>query len=432
MSSFGVPRMRRIWHCRQLCLLAVATVIPTFASAAPSELTLEQAMVVATSGPRVEALAARLAAAEADADRAGRWPDPVLEMGIENLPVTGSDAFQLGADEMTMRRVGVMQEWPSRRKRDARRAAAIAQTEVARAELVGTRNGVARAAGEAWLEVWAAEADLSGLRRQIQDGNRAVEIAAAQLKGGTGSAASALAAKSTRAELEREQRELEARVQAARAGLARWLGEPAETPSLAEPPDFNRLATAPEVLRAQVDRLAALRVWDPRERAADASVELARAEKRSNVDVGLSYGARSAGLSDMATIEVRVGLPIFARHRQDQDIAARIAERDAVRAEREEAEREQRESLDRTIVRWEGLREQREQYEATLLPLARDREAVALAAYASGDAIEPWLAARQDSGALRRRYVQTLSELGRTWLALATLMPLETSDGVSP
>lgn len=41
---------------------------------------------------------------------AGQFPDPVLKMGIDNLPVNGLDRFSLNIDFMTKRRVGVMQE----------------------------------------------------------------------------------------------------------------------------------------------------------------------------------------------------------------------------------------------------------------------------------------------------------------------------------
>ena len=432
MFCVGAPRVRRVGSGLSLTMLAVAL---AFAHGVDAEtgLTLDEAMRdAAAQSARVRAQSSLVAAAEAQAQRAGQLPDPELLLGIENVPIEGDAAFRLGADEMTMRRIGVMQEWPSRLKRDARRNAALAEAAVVRAEIVSTEVEVARAGGRAWLELWAAHADRDGLDRQIDDADRVVRIAEARLRSATGDATSVLAAQSDRAELERERRELEARIQAARAGLVRWLGASAATVELADAPDFARLPLDVESMRRSVDRHATLQSWDSRERAATAAAKLAQAEKRPDVEVGVSYGARSAGLPDMAMLEVRVGLPLFASRRQDRDIAARLAQRDAVQAEREDALREQRELLDRTIATWEGLRDQRDLYESSLLPLARDRTSVALAAYSGGGAIEPWLEAREDESALRRRYVQDLAELGETWLVLSTLMPLDERKETRP
>src|SRR6266852_7457601 len=41
---------------------------------------------------------------------AGQLPDPVLKMGVDNLPINGPDQFSVTRDFMTMRRIGVMQE----------------------------------------------------------------------------------------------------------------------------------------------------------------------------------------------------------------------------------------------------------------------------------------------------------------------------------
>ena len=50
---------------------------------------------------------------------AGQLPDPVLRAGVDNLPVNGPDAWSLDRDFMTMRRIGVMQEYVSSAKRAA-------------------------------------------------------------------------------------------------------------------------------------------------------------------------------------------------------------------------------------------------------------------------------------------------------------------------
>ena len=45
----------------------------------------------------------------------------MLTVGIDNLPITGRDAFDTRIDDMTMKKIGLRQEIPARAKRKAQR-----------------------------------------------------------------------------------------------------------------------------------------------------------------------------------------------------------------------------------------------------------------------------------------------------------------------
>lgn len=105
--------------------LAVA-LLPAFGCAAP--LTLDQALTLAVERSQAARAARADAASAREAARtAGQLPDPMLSVGVDNLPVTGSERFSTTAESMTMKRVGLSQEWVPRDKRDARQAAADAR-----------------------------------------------------------------------------------------------------------------------------------------------------------------------------------------------------------------------------------------------------------------------------------------------------------------
>jgi outer membrane protein TolC len=397
------------------------------AAALPDKLTIEHSIELAAArAPMLDAESARIRAAQEDAARAGALPDPELMLGIDNLTITGAQALQLGADEMTMRRIGLRQEWPSRRKRDARTAEANARVDETIVTRAATRLAVERAAANAWIECWVAESKVALLEELHAEFDRAIAIANAQLRGGEGSAMDVLAAKAARAEHENEIAIARADVIAARAGLTRWVGDAGSAP-LAPAPAFDRLPIPAAMLRTSLDRQALSKVWEAKERSAEAAVGVARANKRPDLSFGLSYGARSAGLSDMVSFELGIALPLFSRGRQDRDVAARRAELDAVMAEREDVRRGQREALERELARWQAQSEEIARYRATLLPLARDQVSVALAAYSGGAALQPWLDARRQELESRLRYAQTLGELATRWVTLATLLPEENS-----
>jgi outer membrane protein TolC len=131
--------------------------------------------------------------------------------------------------------------------------------------------------------------------------------------------------------------------------------------------------------------------------------------------------------SDMLMVGFAIDLPLFPRNRQDRGVAARRAELDAVAAEREDARRVQTEAVRRALADWQGLQRQVARKETQSLPLAHDRARTALAAYAGGGDLQPWLEARRDEIELHIEHARHLGELGRAWAALAYLLPEEST-----
>jgi len=376
--------------------------------------------LAAADAPQLIAQVARSRAAREDAARAGALPDPSLTLAIDNLPIDGSDALSLGADMMTMRRIGLMQEWPSRRKRDARRAAANAAVDESLAGEAAMQAGVEREAALAWLARWSSERQLQLLDALEDEARRAADVAEARLSGGDGSTLQALAARQQAAELETRRIALAAEREAAIAALARWIGAAATMP-LATDPDFGSLPVPIERLRTALDRHAPVQLAAARSARAERGIALAEADKRPDLSFGVGYGFRS-GRDDMLMLEIGIGLPLFAAGRQDRDVAARRAEFDAAIAELDDARRLQRAQLERVIAEWQGLQRSDSHYRERLLPLARDRSALALAAYSAGGALQPLLDARAEEIELRMRHVEISAALGSRWAQLATLL----------
>ncbi|MDO9009216.1 MAG: TolC family protein, partial [Thiobacillus sp.] len=92
--------------------------------------------------PALTASANRIDAARQSAIPADALPDPRLTLGLDNVPVDGPDSFSLDSDFMTMRRIGVMQEFPNSAKRGARAEAAQARVTLAEAEARVVRQDV--------------------------------------------------------------------------------------------------------------------------------------------------------------------------------------------------------------------------------------------------------------------------------------------------
>jgi len=343
----------------------------------------------------------------------------------------GADAFDASADFMTMKQIGVMQDFPAHAKRQARQAVADRTVEQAQALSVAERLAVRQAVARAWIAQWAAQREVTALQALREPTGIAVRSAKARRAGGTGSAVDAMATQNAALEVENRIDDAEASLEAARASLARWLGEePMALRIEGAPPELMTLPVAPATLVASVDRQGPLLPWHSRETIAEAQVDAAIAEKRPDWSLGVTYGQRERtpeGLprSDMLMVEFAIDLPLFPRNRQDRGVAARRAELDTVAAEREDARRAQAERVRMTLAEWEGLKRQVARKETESLPLARDRAKTALAAYAAGADLQPWLEARRDEIELHVMHARHLGELGRAWAALAYLLPEE-------
>ncbi len=406
------------------CIVALLLVLGAFRPLAAAPLTLAEAVRLAEHhAPRVKAGDDLEDAARADLDRAGRWPDPRMEFGVQNLPVQGPGAFNTSADSMTMRTIGFSQEIPSPSALEAERAGARAAEDLAAADTEQARLAARRSAATAWVVLWAAEEAQRELHDLMQQTGLANRAARARLAGGRGSVADVVAVRVAQAELANRMDGAVAAVGAARAALTRWIGREAASQSLADPPDFGRLPVSDARLLQAPDQQAALLAWGPREDLAAAALARARASKHPDWSLDFSYGVRAPGLPAMAMLLVSVRLPFFDRHREDQDILARAADLRALRAERADARRAEVEAVSRALIRWQGLSREVRRDRDTLLPLSDDRSTAALAAYRGGGSLQPWLDARRDEIVARIAYVDTLSSWGRAWVRLAFLIP---------
>ncbi|MBX3699950.1 MULTISPECIES: TolC family protein [Pseudomonadota] len=432
--SFSFSLHRWCGTCRwPVWALAIGFVVTPAWSIAAGISFNDAQRLAAERAPLLKARQAQIAATQEEAARAAALPDPKLTLGLTSWPVTGPDAFEFRADDMTMKQIGVMQEFPARAKRQARQAVADRGIEQAEALSVAEQLAVRRGTAEAWIALWAAQREVVALQTLREPASIAVRTAEARLTGGTGTVTDTLATQAAALELENRIDAALATLEASRAGLARWLGvDPADMDAEDAPPELTELPVAPATLLASIDRQGPLLPWRSREALAEAQIDAAIAEKRPDWSLGVTYGQRdrtSGGVSrsDMLMVEFAVDLPLFPRNRQDRGVAARRAELDAVSAEREDARRVQIEVVRRALADWQGLQRQVTRKETQSLPLAHDRAKTALAAYAGGGDLQPWLEARRDEIELHIEHARHLGELGRAWAALAYLLPAETT-----
>ena len=119
----------------RLCVLAsaFAMLASVACSAAPALSLVDAQRIASGDAPQIDAQAAALRAAQQASLGAGELADPKLILGIDNIPTDGADKYNLTRDFMTMRKIGLMQEFAREEKRKLRsdRAGAEVQKETA-------------------------------------------------------------------------------------------------------------------------------------------------------------------------------------------------------------------------------------------------------------------------------------------------------------
>ena len=404
------------------CFLWLVGLWPLLGAAGEPPLSLEEAVNEALQqSPQVGASAAGLDAATAVAPSAGRLPDPELVTGVDNLPVNTAESFSFTRDFMTMRKIGVMQSFPSGEKRRLQGERAQRQIGVAHGEWLKARYDTARATSDAWIANAVDQESLARLKALAPEVRVQADAARAALASGRTSAAEALGGQALSASLEDRILALEQDQAIQQAELAHWIGADARRPLAGIPVDVD-LHTAPEALLADVPQHPPLAPVVARLAEAQTEVELARAEKRPDWSAEFDYAQRGPDFSNMVSLEFHVSLPLFGEHRQNPVIAEKLALVRAEEARRDEEVRMHTAELAGELAQLRLGRERLKHYADELLPLARERSRASVASYSSGRGdLRNTVDALAQEIDTQLAYVQLEGSVARAWAHLHLL-----------
>lgn len=401
---------------RALCAVAV---FACGAATALEPLTLPEAQRLALA--RSQQIAANEAAAVAArrmAQAAGELPDPVLKFGVDNLPVNGPDRFSLSRDFMTMRRIGVMQELTGTQKRKLRAQRGAQEALKLQAERDLLTANLRRDTALAWLERYYTLTLRKDLLVQIDEARVQAEAAEASYRGARGSQADVFAARSAVSQLEDRLNQVETQARNASVMLARWVGGDADRFPSGAPPwrttDLDAGVTPEHIERHPMIAVASAVV-----QAAQIDVFLAQANKRADWTVEAAYQQRGSAYSNMVSIGVSVPLQLARANRQDQEVAARLAQVDEALARYEDLLRSEEADVGVLLNEWRNGKQRVDRFADSLLPLARQRSASVLAAYRGGKAdLASVLTARRDQLDVQVQAVAAELEAAKAWARL--------------
>jgi outer membrane protein TolC len=426
-ESFRFTRRRVVAHA-----IALAIGVTALGAHAGDVLTFDQALRLAQDRSRqLVAQDASATSAREMAVAAAQLPDPMLKAGINNLPIDGPDRFSLDRDFMTMRSIGVAQEFTREDKRKARTVRFEREAEAAQASGALVLSNLLRDTALAWMDRHYLERTREILVSQRDEARLQIAAAEAAYRGGKGSQADVFAARAAVAQVEDRIAEADRQVATARIRLARWVGDDANLPLGAPPPtDTVRLSAAD--LDARLAHHPQLHVMSKQEEIAEADAQLARANKQADWTVELMVNQRGPAFSNMVSVNVSIPLQWDRKNRQDRELAARLAVAEQMRAQREEASREHLAEARAMLQEWQGNRERLTRYDGSLLPLAAERTRAALVGYRGGTVnLAAVLDARRVEIDTRLERLRLEMETARLWAQLNYLIPAG-HEGAAP
>jgi outer membrane protein TolC len=404
--------------------IALCVALGAQAALAQSQLSLERAVAAATGRSRlVIAADAQALAARETATAAGQLPDPVLKLGLNNLPIDGPDRYSVTRDFMTMRSVGVMQELTRADKRRARVRRAEREVELAQVARQATVADLQRDTALAWLERSYQESMQELLKSQIAQAELQVEAAQTLYRGGKGSQAEVFAARGSAEQLRDGLAQVERRVAVASTQLGRWIGDGARD-ALAPRPTLTLPAWTEGALPEHLAQHPQIAAATQQEAIADSEAAVARAGRSSDWSVELQYSQRGPAYSNMVSINLSVPLQWDQKNRQDRELAARLASVDEARARREELQRAHEAEVRAMLQEWRSHAERLGRYDASLLALATQRSEAALASYRAGSGpLTAVLDARRGELEVRMERLRIEMDRARIWAQLNFLLP---------
>ncbi|NNG21429.1 TolC family protein [Telluria aromaticivorans] len=403
-------------------LLLAGAYTPAYAGDTP--LTLYAAQKVAVDRSRLLASKDYAATAQREmAAAAGQLPDPVLRVGVENLPVEGPDRLSLNRDSMTMRRVGVMQELPRAEKRRLRSERFEREAERSLAEKSALSATVERDTALAWLNLYYTQRMASVLSEQVVRTKLEIHAVEAQYRSGQARQAEVLAAHASLSRLHDRQSDIERRVRDARIGLARWVGDAAQLPIAGEP-SIDEVRLDLTNLERELNHHPELAVATKQEQIAVTEASLARADRKADWSVEVAYQQRGSSYSNMVSVGVSVPLQWNRKNRQDRELTARLAQVEEAKAIRDETLRRHVAELQGMVNEWTSNRERYTRYTRELIPFAKSRVEAEMASYRGGKTTQTnVLMARREETEVRLQALELEMETARLWAQINFLIP---------
>lgn len=381
---FWMHRRIRFPQVHNLLVALVGIVLSTNITASALSLAVVEELALA-SDPGVQSVQSNRLALEEMSVAAKQLPDPLLKMGLVNLP---TDTFNLGQEAMTQVQVGMVQKFPRGKSRSLL-SEQIGLKSQGLDEVVRDQElQILLAVREQFLEV-VKQRHLASINEEaITAFSDVADITQDYYATGRVHQQAVLQAAVELAKVEDRATRIAQDEEQARARLAIWIGNSAYGDLDNDWPQFN-FQTSAGVVKDNLYKHPRIQVLQKNISAAETGVELARQKYKPEFALDVTYGGRAgynlngSPRTDLLTLMVVMDVPLFHKNRQDRVVAAQVAESSAATFTRDDLLRRMGSEVDFHIATYQKQQERIGLFENQLLPEAAFSSEASFEAYQS-------------------------------------------------
>ncbi len=371
------------------CSIATICFFLSYGHAYAQPLTLDTALKLAEQyAPTLRANSAQIEGAENMVSASGILPNPKLFVGLDNYPVSGDAAWSVTQEGMTMKKIGIMQDFPNRAKRlaeielaKAELGSANAQTEILRIEL---RQKVA----SAWLRRFYLERKLALYDDLLSENGLLFQITQTQVTSGRTMVTNAISPKLDKTVLLDQKDDLLRDLNKAKLELHRLISADSSRTT-----EIESLPSQEPVINFDTSRLyhhlhqlPELKAFQAERQTAEAKLKQAQALQKSDWSIEFAYQHRAPEFGDMIGVQLTTELPVFSKKRSSSLVQAILAEQNRITADQEIKYREHLTMLDEGLSDLKALDQQIQRTVQSTLPLTKQKVNLQLASYQAGKA----------------------------------------------
>lgn len=314
--------------------------------------------------------------------KAGQLPDPMLKAGIDNLPVNGDQRFSVGQDFMTMRRIGIEQEWVSSDKRQLRTDLGNRMVDRERSGYLAQIANVRQQTATAWLNAAYAKQSVALQQALVMHMTHELGATGALYRGAKASAGDVTQARVMLAQAQDQLLKSRQSLTSTIIGLSRWTVTPVAD-VVGDPP--APISTVPSLTPDQLKQVQPALIAASADIAvANADTAVATSARSPNWTWEVAYQQRGSQFSNMVSVGVSIPLPIHRGSRQDRDVAEKAELSTKARLMFDDTQRQVGADIRNLATVLENGRERLANLNRTLLPAADQRVQLATAAYKAG------------------------------------------------
>ncbi|CAB3805130.1 TolC family protein [Pararobbsia alpina] len=414
--TIGTPSCRRApLRARSLGAALILASAAAYAQEAP--VTLDAALQAATDrSAAMGAAQASVSASSEAAVKAGQLPNPMLAAGVDNLPINGAQGFTIGQNILTMRRIGIEQEWVSPEKRRLRSTLANQVVDRERSGFLTQFANVRQQTASAWLNAVYAKKSVSLEQELVGHMTHELDATKASYRGAKSTAADVTQAQVMLAQTQDQLLKAQQTLRTALISLSRWTASTVTDVSGEPPAPQSVVASLPpdqltEVEPALISAMADIKL-------ADADTAVANSNRSTNWTWNVSY-LQGGGSSRFVSVGVTIPLPLNRKNVEDRDVAEKGELGTKARLTYEDIQRQVEADVQNLSATLASGRERIARLNQDLLPAADQRVQLAAAAYKAGTgSLADTFAARRAQLEAELQVLDLQRDVSQTWAQL--------------